>query len=430
MKHDVIIIGGGPGGSALGCYLAKLGISNLILESANHPREHVGESMVTATTRIFQELDLLDAMEKSGAVHKYGASWHSPHGGPSMRVEFSEIDQPGIEQNHTYHVDRSQFDLMLLKQAEKLGSTICQGVNVKAVAFEEDRAVGVHAQVGDSEFFLPAKLVVDASGRRTLLGSQLGIKRSDARFRQFAAHAWFEGVDRGENPDDIHIYFLPVERGWMWQIPISATVTSVGVVVDARYLREGASDRQALFDKMIASSTETARAMQRAAPIKPLKIEADFSYEMDAFVGHGWMLIGDAARFVDPIFSSGVSVAMHSAKFASEVIEGALAAGDFSAQNLRPYEDRMKRGTKIWYEFITLYYKLRLIFTRFINRAEYRTQLVGLLQGEVFDRDEVPVLEAMRDFVHQVETTEGHLLKPYLDGGLNMNTDEKAVSGE
>jgi FADH2 O2-dependent halogenase len=135
---------------------------------------------------------------------------------------------------------------------------------------------------------------------------------------------------------------------------------------------------------------------------------------MDEFVGNGWVLIGDAARFVDPIFSSGVSIALYSAKYASEVIQKAFATGDFSTATLRPYEDKVRGGVGIWYEFIRLYYKLLPLFTHFIRSKTHRLEVLRLLQGEVYDRDEVPVLKAMRDYIEAVEKTEGHLLKSKL----------------
>lgn len=148
------------------------------------------------------------------------------------------------------------------------------------------------------------------------------------------------------------------------------------------------------------------------------KVEADYSYQMSSFVGNGWLLVGDAARFVDPIFSSGVSVAMHSAKFAANQLIEALAANDLSAQRLRPYETTLKQGTDIWYEFISLYYRLLPIFTVFISKPEFRLQVIQLLQGDVYDRRAAPVLLAMRKFVEAVEQTDGHLLRPYLDADL------------
>lgn len=409
---DVIIIGGGPAGSAMGCYLSKAGISNTIIEKANHPRDHVGESLVTNTTRIFQELDFVETMEKAGFVHKYGATWHAPLSQGKLSIIFAEFPVPDIHQPYSYHLDRAKFDLLLLQHAEKMGSTVYQGVSVTQVLFEDGQACGVRLKIGNQNVDLPCKMVVDATGRDTLLGRQLRIKEKDTLFNQFAVHAWYEGVDRGQDDtvDHIHIYFLPIEKGWAWQIPIDDTTTSIGVVTEKKDFTKAGTDPATFFNSHIQSNPNLANAMRNACQVKEFRLEGDYSYSMSNFVGAGYVLIGDAARFVDPIFSSGVSVALHSAKFASEQIVKAFAAEDFSKAMLIPYEKKLRKGVEIWYEFIRLYYKLLPLFTHFIQKSEYRLQLHRLLQGEVFDRDETPVLEAMRNYIAAVEENETHLL--------------------
>ena len=245
---DVIIIGGGPAGSAMGSYLSKAGISNMILEGANHPRPHVGESLVMSTVKVMDQIGFLPVMEKEGFVKKYGASWHAPNGKEFSTV-FAEIPQMDIHQPYTYHVNRQKFDLYLLKHAESLGSKVYQGVRAIQVLFEDGHTAGVRAKVGDVEFDIPAKFVVDASGRGTLLGNQLKMKIKDPVFDQYAVHTWFKDLDRGigDTADFIHIYFLNIERGWVWQIPITEDVTSVGVVADKKVLRESNRDLEGYF---------------------------------------------------------------------------------------------------------------------------------------------------------------------------------------
>jgi FADH2 O2-dependent halogenase len=263
---------------------------------------------------------------------------------------------------------------------------------------------------------LPCKLVVDASGRDTLLGRQLRLKEKDALFNQFAVHAWYEEVDRGHDhtADHIHIYFLPIEKGWVWQIPITETITSIGVVTEKNDFSKAGMDVADFFNTHVQSNPNLSHAMRNARQVKGFKFEGDYSYSMSNFVGDRFVLIGDAARFVDPIFSSGVSVALHSAKFASEQIVMAFEANDFSKEILLPYEQKLRKGVEIWYEFIRLYYKLLPLFTHFIQKPQYRMQLFRLLQGEVFERDETPVLEAMRNYIATVEENESHLLRGQL----------------
>ncbi len=400
----------------MGCYLSMAGISNTIIEKANHPRPHVGESMVTSSTRIFEEIGFLKTMEDIGFVKKYGATWHAPANRGKFSIEFSEFPQPGIDQDYTYHVDRGKFDHQLLKHAEELGSTVMQGVAVKRVLFEGDRAVGVRLGVGNQDVDMFAKVIVDASGRGTLMGRQLRIKEKDSVFNQYAVHAWYKGLDKGDDDtrDHIHIYFLTVERGWVWQIPITEEITSVGVVVDKSVFSEFHSNIEAYFNAQLQTNQNLTHTMRNAERINEFKSEGDYSYSLKNFVGDGYLMIGDAARFVDPIFSSGVSIALYSAKYASECIVQAFETNDFSTAVFQPYEERLRQGAGIWYEFIRLYYKLLPLFTRFIANPEYRLQVLQLLQGEVFDRSEVPVLDAMRRYIEAVEKSEDHIFKPQL----------------
>ncbi len=415
-SSEVIIVGGGPAGSVIGSYLSMAGISNTILEGAIHPRAHVGESMVTATTRVFQDIGFLETMEREGFIKKFGAAWHPPENRGEFDIEFREYPQQGIEQDYTYYVDRRKFDLLLLKHAQAKGSKVIEGVHVKEVLFEDGYATGVRATVAGQEMEIPARLVVDASGRNTLLGNQLKLKKKDPLFNQYAVHAWFEGVERGqgESADFIHIYFLPVERGWVWQIPITETITSVGVVAEREVFKQAGMDIETYFHTHANYSPDLRHAMRNARRINEFKSEGDYSYSMTRFTGNGFVMIGDAARFVDPIFSSGVSVACYSAKFASEVICRAFETGDFSEAALKPYEVKLRKGTEIWYEFIKMYYKLLPLFTYFIEAKQHRLQVLQLLQGEVYERGEAPVLQAMREYIEAVESSPNHVFKQQL----------------
>jgi 1H-pyrrole-2-carbonyl-[peptidyl-carrier protein] chlorinase len=413
--YDVIIIGGGPAGSTMGSYLSKAGIKNLILEGHNQPRPHVGESLVLSTMRVFSELGLIDTMDRAGFPKKYGAAWRD-FNGKEQALHFSEFRQEGIDRDHTYHVDRSKFDLLLLKHAESLGSDVHQGVHVKRVNFLDDQAVGVRVKFAGQEIDIPSRIVVDASGRQTLLGRQLGLKQNDKIFNQYAVHGWFENVARGEDPktaDYIHIYFLPVKRGWAWQIPITDAITSVGVVAEREVFQQFKSESERYFNTYVQSNKGLAKAMENAVRVNDFKTEGDYSYILDKFCGNGFLMVGDAARFVDPIFSSGVSVAMHSARFGAQTIQAALESGDLSEKAFKPYEHTLRGGVDIWYEFIRLYYKLLPLFTLFIQ-SEYRVEILRLLQGEVFDRHDVRVLDVMRRYIEVVEKNEKHVFRGQL----------------
>ena len=432
---EVVIIGGGPGGSALGSYLSMAGVDNAIFEKANHPRPHVGESLVPSTSRIFNEIGFLETMEREGFVHKPGAAWHPSETSGLHKMVFKDFPLEGVPQDYSYHVERSHFDSVLLKHAQSLGTKVYEGVGVKEVLFDDEgTANGVRVSMAGQTMDVPAKVVVDASGRNTVLGNQLGLKKRDPIFNQFAVHAWFADVYRG--PEDveeyIHIYFLPLNRGWAWQIPTGDNVTSFGVVAEKSYFKECGMSIDEWFDHMVSLNPDLSKALAGATCIREHGAEADYSYTMEQFAGDGYILIGDAARFVDPIFSSGISVAMHSAKYAADAIVAALSTGNFKRESWRDYERQLKSGVDVWYEFILLYYKLLHLFTYFITHKRYKIEILRLLSGDVYERSEVRVLDAMRDMIATVEANPRHLLHGKLGDipiDFMANTPERSATG-
>lgn len=418
--NPVVIIGGGPAGSTLGCYLSQAGIKNIIIEKANHPRPHVGESLVAATTRVFQEIGFIQTMNDAGFVRKYGATWHSPRTNDRVGIKFRDFPITGVNQSFTYHVDRARMDHLLLQHAEKMGSTVYQGIKVDRVLFDENqRARGVNIVVGNKNVELEASTVVDASGRNSIIGRQLNWFQRDVDFDQFCTHAWFEGVDRGteHDHDDIHIYFLPMKRAWVWQIPINDQVTSIGIVLRRENFQSASEE---WFNSIIEHSPNLKHATRNARRVNELKSEGDYSYCMKDFAGDGFALIGDAARFVDPIFSSGVSIAVHSAKFVSECIIKNQDQEFVSRQSFAPYVEVLRSATAIWYDFIRLYYKAPVLFTYFIQLPEMRQQLHQLLQGEVLSRENAQMLDEMREHIRAIENTDGHVFRPHLDETLEV----------
>lgn len=422
--YDVGIIGGGPAGSSLAAYLAKNGVRCVVYERETFPREHVGESLVPSSTRVFKDLDFLSVMEELKFPHKYGAAWTSVEGGnkydhdwdglePDCHVDiaFAEREQPGIDQNYTYHVDRGKFDKALLDHAEKLGATVRQGVSVRDADFSDPSMPRLTIQADGKDETVSVRIVVDASGRRTMLGNRLKLKVMDPVFNQFAIHTWFEGFERpaGRQGDMIFIHFLPISNSWVWQIPITDTITSIGVVTQKKNFSKGKADREQFFWDCVASRPELYQGLKESEQMRPLKDEGDYSYGMREICGDGWVMIGDASRFVDPIFSTGVSIALNSARLVYPDILAALESGDTTKQAFRSYEETIQRGTKNWYDFIAVYYRLNVLFTAFLRDERYRLDVLKLLQGDVYDDESPPVLAKMREIVSYVEETPDHI---------------------
>ncbi|AXK35374.1 NAD(P)/FAD-dependent oxidoreductase [Streptomyces armeniacus] len=432
---DAAIIGGGPAGSAMASYLASAGLSVAVFEGEMFPRPHVGESLVPATMPVLDEIGVMDDIEAAGFPKKYGAAWTSaehrdvPHNGftgldhdfRAAEVMFVERDQPGVHREHTYHVDRAKFDLILLKHAEKQGAHVFPRTRVLKADFDTDPdSVTLNCRIGPRQVDFTARMVIDASGRQTMLGKQLKVKVADPVFNQYAVHTWFEGLDRSAmatgpgKSDYIYIHFLPLEDTWMWQIPITDTVTSIGVVTQKERFKAANADREKFFWDTVGSRQDLLDALRKTERVTPFKAEGDYSYAMQRICGDRFLLIGDAARFVDPIFSSGVSVALNSARLAARDIVAAHKAGDFRKARFAAYEDTLRRAVKNWYEFISIYYRLNVLFTAFVQDPRYRIDVLKMLQGDFYDGEEPVALKAMRDIVTTVENDPEHLWRPYL----------------
>lgn len=441
VDFDVGILGGGPAGSAMATYLARAGVKCVVFEREIFPRPHVGESLVPSSTRIFKDLGFLPKMEELGFVRKYGASWTST---PEVRpyqmkwdgldldcradIRFEERQMPGIEQNYTWHVDRGVFDLALLQHAEKAGAKVYEGVAIDRVDFDGDADPTVVFRIGRREVGTRVRLVVDATGRKTLLGNQLGLKIKDPVFDQYAIHSWFSGFDRGEGVegDYIHIHFLPVVNTWVWQIPIRKDVTSIGVVTQKKHFMGSKQSREEFYWKCLRSRPDIGAKLDRAVQIEPLKEEGDYSYAMKQMAGDRFVLLGDAARFVDPIFSTGVSIALNSARLSHADVLAALEKGTFRREAFETFETTMKRGVKNWYDFISVYYRLNVLFSHFVAHPLHRLDVLKLLQGDVYDDAAPPVLELMRQKVREVEQNPGHMWHRVL-GDLTANAFREAA---
>ncbi|MCB9134715.1 MAG: tryptophan 7-halogenase [Anaerolineales bacterium] len=441
--YDVAIIGGGPAGSSMAAYLAKNGASCVVYEREKFPRPHVGESFVPSSTRILRDLDFLPKMEAYKFPHKFGAVWtvstssltasHDWEGlSPDVQadIRFEERNQPGVEQNYTYHVNRGLFDQLLLDHARELGATVFEEATVNDVNFFDDRVElriahkdyvptngnghtnGNGNGTGNSKV-ITVKMVVDASGRRTFLGNRLKLKVKDPVFDQYAIHTWFEGFDRGTidptKQDYIYVHFLPITNAWIWQIPITDKITSIGVVTQKKNFVGSKKEREDYFWDCIASRLELYTALKEAKQIRPLTEEGDYSYAMTEITGDRWIMVGDAGRFVDPIFSTGVSIALSCSRFASPDILKAIETGDFSKASFSNYENTLRRGVRNWYEFISVYYRLNILFTAFINNPKYRLDVLKLLQGDVYEEEEPLVLQEMRRIVTIVENNPTHI---------------------
>ncbi len=418
---DVIIIGGGPAGAALGTMLARNGNRALIIEKDIHPRDHVGESLTPSTNLVFEKIGFLDKLNDAGFIHKPGTGWNAPRSPLWKFIEVGLFEFPleGSAQPYTYNVERDVMDTMLLRHAHENGAKVLQGIRVKRVLFEDGRAVGVRATAGDGwERDLYAKYVVDATGRRCLLGTQLGLKRKDPNFNQFCIYSWFRGVKEppARNTGFTLFYFLGLYQAWSWHIPLRNDVCSMGVVVNKDDFQKTGVSYEEFFDSLVARNRTFTDAMQNAERIRPWWIEGDYSYTIDRFAGPGWLLIGDALRFVDPIFSSGVDVALFSALYAYETITETLRSGD-EGKTFAAYQARLETGVDVWYELIASFYQLQELVTRYVTKRGWREVVFRTLQGNPYQPETQArarkLLDAMNESSQKVLSNPRNLMRPW-----------------
>jgi FADH2 O2-dependent halogenase len=420
IDHDVIIIGGGPAGSVLASLLARDGRKVLVVEKDIHPREHVGEALTPSVNVVLQEIGFLDKMEEVGFTPKPGVVWTTPAArtGKFVWVRTADYPFPKAPRPYSFNVERDQFDAMLLRHAHELGATVLQGVSAKEVVFEDGRAVGARISGLEGwEHEARAKVIVDASGRRCLIPNQLGLRQKDPTFNQFGIYSWFKGV--ADPPEGfagyLFLHFLGLERAWAWQIPMRNGITSVGVVTEKGDFQKSGRSHEDFFDDLIRRNRSLWEAMEGAERVRPWYIEADYTYKNDTITGDGWLLIGDALRFIDPVFSTGVDVAVYSALHARDAISSVLDGGDEKAA-FGEFEHSVTLGVETWYELTTLFYDLQIIFTLFAVGKRFKERLVRTLQGNLYMPETLgraqELIGEMRDSYAKIMANPDNLLRP------------------
>lgn len=382
-EHDVIVIGGGPGGAAAATLVAQKGHKVLLLERSTEPRFKIGESLMPATWWTLDRMGMIPKLEASHFPRKYSVQFYGRTGRASSPFYFQETDPH--ESSVTWQVLRSEFDAMLLDNAREHGVEVRRGAAVKDVLFDGERAVGVKLDDGSA---LSCKVVVDATGQSALLGRKLGLMRPDAELRKASLFTHFEGALRDPGIDEGATLVLHTDdaSGWFWYIPLPGDRVSVGVVGGIEQLvssREG--DPQTVFDEEVARCAELRRRIEGARQAMPVQVIRDFSYRSARIAGDGWVLVGDAFGFLDPIYSSGVFLALKSGELAADSIHAALEAGDLSGARLGAHGPEFLAGMEAMRKLVYAFYEPDFSFSKFLARfPDCRGDLIHLLVGNVF----------------------------------------------
>lgn len=399
-RYDCIVIGGGPAGATCATLLAGHGRRVLVLEKDRFPRHHIGESLMPHTYWTFKRLGMLEKLGASAFPRKESVQFVSASGRDSEPYFFTDRD-PG-DWSTTWQVRRDTFDRMMLDNARAHGAEVREGVRAQRVVFEGERAVGVVARDDAGTHDLRASVIVDATGVGALLSKQLGIRGSDPKLRNAAFYSYYRGAfrDEGRNAGATLIVHTPERNGWFWFIPLPDDVTSVGVVAPPGYLCSGrGDDPAAVLREEIENCPGALRRLEGATQIDRTYVCSDFSYRADRVAGDGWLLIGDAYGFLDPVYSSGLMLALKSGEWAADAIHESLAAGDVSAARLGVFAPRFVAGMELLRNLVYAFYDKDFSFSRFLAaNPEYKDHLVRLLIGDVFNDEVGRIFDAMRDW--------------------------------
>jgi flavin-dependent dehydrogenase len=348
---DFAVAGGGPAGTSAAIALAQRGHSVILLERDKFPRFHIGESLLSTANDHFAELGLAAKMEAANFPVKWGARLFTHDGLSGRGVDFASVTE--VRRPQTYQVPRAEFDRMLMERAREVGVDVREQVRVLGCEFTSDAAV-----VEAEGFTIRVRALVDATGRQGLIAKKFNLRTDEPRLANIAIFSHYSGVPllEGDRPNDIRIV-ARADSGWFWLIPISAELMSVGVVLPKNLfmqMQEGTNEER--LDRAIGDTPVVARLMKNAKREWPVRVEKDFSYSASKYAGDRWILAGDAGSFLDPVFSTGVSIAMESGIEAAAELDRALKRNDFSSRNFVQFSKRQRRRYEAFRRFVIGFY--------------------------------------------------------------------------
>jgi flavin-dependent dehydrogenase len=375
---DVVIAGGGPAGSTAATMLRKLGHSVVVLEKTPHPRFHIGESLLPFSMALLRRIDFMSTMQEAGFVPKWGSRFMLGDRQLAHTFYFPEGSNPGGPP--TYQVTRSRFDHLLLDHCRRFGADVREGHTVTNVELNGGETfVTVQPPEGSSST-LRTRFFADATGRDTFMANRLKLKRMDRLLRKVAVFAHFTGAVRDEGRDAGNTISVVIRSGWIWFIPLENGITSVGVVADANDFKASGKSPEDFLHDTLDRVPELHARLTTAQRVTQVHVTSDFSYSSKRLYGDRFIVLGDAGFFLDPVFSSGVHLAISAGVYGAEAVHAELNGR--SGNPLRHYEKRLRRSQKLYFKFIYGWYQpgfleLFLRPTRKFQLVEAITSVLG-----------------------------------------------------
>jgi flavin-dependent dehydrogenase len=407
-EHDVIVIGGGPSGSTVSALLAEYGHKVLLLEREAFPRYHIGESLIPYTWFTLNRLGVVDWLRTSACPKKYSVQFVSITGKVSQPFYFFQTIKHECSQ--TWQVERGEFDAMLLDNARKKGVEVRLGWTVRELLMEGTRAVGVRADVKDGQknVELRAKVVVDATGRDSLLSRKFQWKDKDPDLNKIAVWSYYEGAKRDPGLDEgaTTVAYVP-QKGWFWYIPMHSNIVSVGVVGEPGYLYRDTRDADEIYHREVQACTWIREHVSVGRQCEPVRVTGEYSYHSKRIGGDGFCLVGDAFAFLDPLFSTGVFLGLKSGELAADAIHAGLAAGGpITAAHFDEYYATQRRAVMSFRQLVRAFYDLSFSFREFLQVYPHlHAKIVDTLVGNVFT-DLQPLFQALEEYKKRVPDRE------------------------
>ena len=356
--YDVAIIGGGPAGSTAAALLARAGRRVIVFEREKFPRFHIGESLLPFSMKAFTRLGLHEKFLDAGFLKKYGGEIVGACSDTGTKFYFK--DGYRSQTDHAYQVTRGDFDKVLLDHAAESGAEVCEETTVDGVEFSND-AVDLAVRSNGTSHSTRARYLVDASGRASVLGRQFKIKKSYEHLQKLSIFAHYDGVWRPEGIDGTLTVLIRAVDRWFWLIPLTSERTSVGVVLDSETFRKSKLSSEDFLKQALAEQPTIAKRMINARRASKVHVEADFSYRSAHLHGDRWLLTGDAAGFIDPIFSSGVFLAVYSGEKCADALNEVLDRPRKAKRLFAKYERSVNRAMDVYLRFVNAWYTKEFI---------------------------------------------------------------------